>query len=110
MADRGKSQRFDRINRPNAERSHTRDQSGKEALYSTSPGAAPTSPVLVICRRCDVEKGLGLLESLKLLRPPMFVNPATGRMWAKCPTCHRRSWLHVRTGQALRAFTDRPER
>lgn len=106
MAD-GRSERLDRIRGPDAARSRHRDHDGKEALYSTSPGAAPTSPVLVVCERCDVEKGIGLLDAVRLLRPPVFVNPASGRMWAKCPTCERRSWLRVRKGQALRALLDR---
>lgn len=108
MADRGRSERLDRVQPPDVSRPRERDHEGKEALYSTSPKAAPSEPVLVVCTRCDVERGLGLVDAAKLLRPPVFYNPASGRLWARCPTCERRSWLRVRAGQALRAFLVRP--
>lgn len=80
---------------------------GKEALYSTAPSAAPTSPVQVLCRRCDVEAGITLGAFVRLLRPPVLWNPVTRRLWTRCPTCGRRTWLRVRQGQALRALLDR---
>lgn len=112
MAERspGRSERLDRVTRPDAGRTRDRDEQGKEALYSTSPKAAPSEPVLVVCERCDIERGIGFGEALRLLKPPFFYNPASRRLWARCPTCERRSWLHVRSGQALRAFLDRPGR
>lgn len=87
--------------------SRPRDAVGKEALYSTAPSAAPSSQVQVLCRRCDVEAGISVVALAKLLRPPVLWNPLTRRLWARCPTCGRRSWLRVRQGQALRALLDR---
>lgn len=81
-----------------------RDRLGKEALYSTAPTAAPTRPIHVTCRRCGVERGLTFREALSLLRPPVVINPATGVGWLRCPTCQKRSWVEVSTGQSLRAL------
>ena len=99
-----RSSRFDRIGAPDPQRARDRDEAGKEALYSTSPRAEPTSPVLVICERCDVERGLSLAESVRLLLPPVLVRPFAKRIWTRCPTCERYAWLRVRQGQALRAY------
>lgn len=111
MADRrpaeGRLPRFDRVSKPTARPAHDRDQQGKEALYSTAPGAAASSQVLVVCTRCDIESGVSVLELVRLARPPMFWNPVNGRLYARCPACGRRSWLRVRKGQVLRALLDR---
>lgn len=106
MADSGgkRSERFDRVASPRQGTRHQRDHAGKEALYSTAPSAAPTSQVLVVCERCDVESGLSVVEVAKLLRPPFLWNPVSGKLWAPCPACDRRSKLRVRQGQALRAL------
>ncbi|MBW3620593.1 MAG: hypothetical protein KY461_10130 [Actinobacteria bacterium] len=99
--------KFDRVRPPVARPSADRDQHGKEALYSTAPGAAPSSQVLVACARCDVESGINVLEFARTLVPPIAWNPLNGKLWARCPSCERRSWLRVRKGQALRALLDR---
>jgi hypothetical protein len=101
------SSRFDRIARPDPGVSRPRDQQGKEALYSTAPTAAPTAQVEVYCRRCDVLAGVSILGALKLCKPPVFWDPLRGRIWSRCPTCHRRAWLAVKAGQALRVLLDR---
>lgn len=106
MPDDGRSGRLDRVSRP-VPGAQRRDADGKEALYSTAPTAAPTKPIEVTCQRCGVTSGLGVAAALRLLRPPMIANPLTGRMWARCPACDRRAWLHASTGQALRALLDR---
>jgi hypothetical protein len=98
---------FDRIPKPDPREPRRRDFQGKEALYSTAPTAAPTAQVEVYCRRCDVLTGVSLLGALRLLRPPMFWDPLRGRIWSRCPTCDRRAWLVVKTGQALRVLLDR---
>ncbi|MFP5309542.1 MAG: hypothetical protein ACLGIR_08190 [Actinomycetes bacterium] len=103
-----RSDRLDRVQRPDGSRH--RPHEGKEALYSTAPTAAPSSQVLLVCRRCDVESGLSVLELTKLAAPPFVWNPVTGFLWARCPACQRRSRLHVRKGQALRALLDRTPR
>jgi hypothetical protein len=99
--------KFDRVAPPRPRRPAERDGRGKEALYSTAPGAAPSAQVLVHCHRCDVESGIGLVEMAKVLRPPFVWNPVTGGLWARCPACGHRSRLDVRKGQALRALLDR---
>lgn len=109
MADPGRtSPRFDRVRKPDPARARDRDAAGKEALYSTAPGAAPSAQVLVWCRRCDVETGVSVLGLAKTLKPPVVWSPFSGQLWARCPTCKRRAWLQVRKGQALRALLDRP--
>jgi hypothetical protein len=98
---------FDRIGRPDPLRSHGRDGLGKEALYSTAPTAAPTSQVELRCRRCDVPFGLSVVGVVKLLKPPFLWDPVRARLWVRCPACSERSWLQLRTGQALRVLLDR---
>jgi hypothetical protein len=98
---------FDRVGKPDPTTPRRRDGRGKEALYSTAPTAAPTAQVEVYCRSCDVLTGVSLLGALKLLKPPMFWDPIRGLIWSRCPTCQRRAWLVVKTGQALRVLLDR---
>jgi hypothetical protein len=98
---------FDRIPRPDPARPRHRDHHGKEALYSTSPSAAPSSQVELFCRRCKVPFGLSVVGLLKLLKPPFLWDPIRDRLWTRCPACRRRAWIEVRKGQALRALLDR---
>lgn len=98
---------FDRVSPPDPARRRPRDLQGKEALYSTAPTASPSTHLLVVCERCDVESGLNLWEARKLLRPPFLPNPLRRRLWGRCPACERRAWLHIRPGQALMAFLSR---
>ena len=104
----GPSDRFDRI-KPPRPAARERDSQGKEALYSTAPTAAPTRPIHVTCRRCGVERGLTFREALTLVRPPVLINPATGVGWLRCPTCQKRSWVEVTTGQSLRALLSKAD-
>lgn len=105
------SRRLDRVAKPDpAHPIPGRDRSGKQALYSTAPGAPPSAQVLVRCRRCTVQSGLSLRGVVGLLRPPFLVDPVHGRLWARCPACRRRSCLEIFKGQALRALLDRPGR
>ena len=103
----GTSPRLDRVGRPDPRHPRARARHGKEALYSTAPGAAPARPLVIACSRCDVERGVRLGESLGVLRPPFLVNPLSRRIWARCPTCRRRAWLRVRIGTPLRILLDR---
>lgn len=102
-----RSPRLDRVRKPEPGSPRRRARDGKEALYSTAPTAAPSSQVLVVCERCDVESGLTVLDAAKMLVPPFLWNPVAGWLWARCPACERRSRLRVRQGQALRALLDR---
>jgi hypothetical protein len=102
------SGRFDRIKAPRPG-SIERDSLGKEALYSTAPTAAPTRPVHVTCRRCGVERGMTFREAVALLRPPVLINPVTGVGWLRCPTCQKRSWVEVTTGQSMRALLSKAD-
>jgi hypothetical protein len=104
----GTSPRLDRVSKPNPQTPRQRDQRhGKEALYSTAPGAAPAFPLVVSCNRCDVSRGLKVGELLGFLRPPVLVNPVSRKVWTRCPTCHRRAWLRVHMGQSLKILLDR---
>lgn len=96
--------KFDRVSRPRPVDARTRDQSGKEALYSTAPTAPREASVLVVCPRCDVETGMSVWEAKRLLMPPVVALPHKRELWAKCPACDRRAWLHVRTGPSLRGL------
>lgn len=107
-ADGRTSPRLDRVHKPDPRRIPDRDAAGKEALYSTAPGAMPSAQVLIWCRRCDVETGVSVLGLLRTLRPPLVLSPFSRQLWARCPTCERRAWLQIRKGQALRAWLDRP--
>jgi hypothetical protein len=98
------SARFDRVGTPGQRR---RDGLGKEALYSTAPTSAPTSQLELRCRRCDVPFGLSVIGVARLLKPLFLWDPVRGRLWTRCPACQQRSWLEVRTGQALRVLLDR---
>lgn len=103
-----RSARLDRVRAPGPPGARSRDAAGKEALYSTAPSATPTSQLLVHCRRCDVEAGVSVVGfARQLIPPPVLVNPINRRVFARCPTCQRRSWLTVRQGQQLRALLDR---
>lgn len=102
-----RSPRLDRVSKPASRSTHDRDHTGKEALYSTAPSAPKSSQVLVVCERCDVETGMSVVDGVKLLAPPFLWNPVTGKLWARCPACDRRSKLRVRQGQALRALLHR---
>ncbi len=103
-----RSARLDRVRAPAPGLARRRDTEGKEALYSTGPSATPTSQLLVHCRRCDVEAGMSVLGfARQLIPPPVLINPLNRRLYARCPTCQRRSWLNVRHGQQLRALLDR---
>jgi hypothetical protein len=99
--------KFDRVAKPTPRSATGRDHRGKEALYSTAPGAEPTSQVLIVCQRCDIESGVSVVAMARVLTPPALWNPVSGRLWGRCPACQRRSWLRVRKGQALRALLDR---
>lgn len=99
--------KFDRVGGPRPRAAGQRDQQGKEALYSTAPSATPSSQVLMVCERCDVESGRSVVQTARLLTPPFVWNPFSGKLWARCPACERRSWLRVRKGQVLRALLDR---
>ena len=100
------SSKFDRVRRPDPT-SRRDDVDGKEALYSTSPEAEPTSHLLVLCRRCDVEAPVQVWEMPGILIPPVIPDPFNRRVLAKCPTCRHRAWLEIRQGQALRALLGR---
>jgi hypothetical protein len=102
-----RSAAFDRVSVPRSHPAADRDSAGKEALYSTAPSAAPSSQVLVVCERCDVESGLSLVDAANLLVPPFLWNPVSRKLWSRCPACQRRSTLRVRQGQALRALLQR---
>lgn len=102
-----RSSRLDRVSRPDPTVAQPRDGQGKEALYSTAPTASPSAQVLLWCERCDVEKGVSVLGLARALTPPVLYNPVTRRIWARCPSCRRRSWLDVRSGQVLRVLWDR---
>lgn len=93
---------FDRIGQPGTRPSGRRDGLGKEALYTTAPSAAPTTQVLLRCRRCDVPIGRSVLGLLQLCRPPCLLDPIRRRLWTRCPTCGKRAWLEVAAGPVLR--------
>ncbi len=100
----GTDPKFDRVRAPRADHLRDRDRAGKEALYSTAPSAPKESQVLVVCSRCDVESGITVWQAKTLLRPPVVALPHKREVWARCPACRRRSWLHVRFGPSIRGL------
>lgn len=100
--------KFDRVKAPSPAELRRRDQAGKEALYSTAPSAPKEASVLVVCPRCDVESAMSLWEAKRLLRPPLVALPHKRELWARCPACARRGWLHVRLGPSLRGLLKLP--
>jgi Zn ribbon nucleic-acid-binding protein len=99
---------FDRVRAPRPSELRGRDRAGKEALYSTAPSAPKEASVLVVCPKCDVETGLSVWESKRLLRPPLVALPHKREIWAKCPACNRRAWLHVRLGPSIKGLIRLP--
>ncbi|HEX9888611.1 MAG TPA: hypothetical protein VGA69_03980 [Nitriliruptorales bacterium] len=104
----GTDPRFDRVGRPATRARRSRDDGGKEALYSTSPEAPPDAHLLVRCERCGVQTGLRWFEVAKLVRPPFVVNPLRpSHVWTRCPACEERGWLHVSATGVVRAYLTR---
>lgn len=97
----GNAESFDRIVPPDPMRPRRGDALGKRALYSVDPEANPAPLLIVSCERCGVERGLTATHLLRLLRPPWLLNPCRRTLWARCPTCQRRSWLQVRLGPGI---------
>lgn len=105
----GTSSRLDRVSRPDPRTPRARRRGGREALYSTSPEAGPALPLVIGCNRCGVERGVRPAEvAATAVRPPVLLNPFSRKVWARCPTCHRRAWLRVRMSESLRVLLDRP--
>lgn len=92
---------FDRVSAPDPARPRRGDTRGKRALYSVDEEATPTPALVVRCARCGVQRPLTLKESARLFRPPFLAEPVTRRVWTRCPTCRRRTWLHVRLGVGI---------
>lgn len=92
---------FDRVLPPNPMRVRHRDVLGKRALYSVDPEANPTPLLRVRCERCEVERGLTAGRVLRLLLPPWLFNPCRRMLWARCPTCQRRTWLRLSLGPGI---------
>ena len=102
--------RFDRVRPPAPRPKRTRDDEGKEALYSTSPEAPPDAHVIVRCERCGVQTGLRWLEVATLVRPPFVINPfRPSHVWTRCPACEQRGWLHVSAAGIVRAYLSRED-
>ncbi len=106
MSGQTPNPKFDRVARPQTPRARDRDDAGKEALYSTSPEAPTSGIVNVVCRRCASRSSLSARQAIKLLKPPMVFNPLkiSAPIWAKCPACSKRSWLHLEPGDAVKAY------
>lgn len=101
---------FDRIAPAGATRGARRagrDRQGKEALYSTSPAAAPSRPVVARCRRCGARLSLTVGDLARLLVPPFVADPFRRRLCSRCPACGHYAWLELRAGQALRVLLER---
>lgn len=104
------SSSFDRIAPPDPARTRRRDGTGKEALYSTAPTAAPAPQVELRCRSCGVPVGTSVLGLVRLVAVPFLVDPLRRRLWTRCPACDRRTWLELRMGPALRVLLERGPR
>lgn len=97
----GNATNFDRVVPPDPMRPRRGDALGKRALYSVDAEANPTPLLIVGCARCEVVRGLTASDLPRLLRPPWLFNPCGRTLWARCPTCQRRTWLQVRLGPGV---------
>ena len=92
---------FDRVRPPDPMRLRRRDTRGKRALFSVDTESTPTHAIVVSCRKCGIERGVLREELLPLLAPPWIANPIARTLWARCPTCRRRTWLKVKLGPGI---------
>ena len=92
---------FDRVNAPDPTRLRRGELQGKRALFSVDVEANPTAAVLVSCGRCAVELGMTTREAAGLFKPPFVANPVSRKLWTRCPSCDRWSWLRLRLGPGI---------
>jgi hypothetical protein len=87
---------FDRI-RPSRAQGGDRDPQGRGALFSVGADRPrPLARVHLACDRCGVSTPLDVATALRAAFPLFLVSPTRiGSVFAACPACRRRSWLHL---------------
>ena len=87
---------FDRIKHPDEVQRAARPD-GRAALFSPPPVEAPAvGPLRVHCSRCDATTGLEVGSAVALALPLVLLAPWKDHpVFARCPSCNRRSWLRV---------------
>jgi hypothetical protein len=73
------------------------DREGKRALFSSEPAPPTLGSVAMVCNRCETRSVLSWSRALRLAFPsvPALV-PGNGvRVWMRCGTCERRSWVDL---------------
>ena len=72
------------------------EKEGRHAFYSTGP--RQTGTVVVICSSCSTRSRISLPDlGLRLLRISAWL-PIPGRKythWMRCPGCHRHQWCQI---------------
>lgn len=102
-------QSFDRVRprgaaesdqRPSEGQAKVPDREGKRALFSAAPEPPSLGSVALTCTRCEARSVVSWTTALRLAFPSVpAVAPGSGvRLWLKCPTCKRRSWVEMSLG------------
>lgn len=87
---------FDRIKPPELVTRPERPD-GRSVLFAPPPTDAPALPPLsVTCSRCAATSPLDGATAVRSALPLVLVAPwRTHPVFARCPSCARRSWLRV---------------
>jgi hypothetical protein len=88
---------FDRIKASPPPTGRERDPEGRDALFSVGEERPRrrARPHLA-CDRCGVHTPLDIGVVLRAAFPLFLVSPTRiGSVFAACPACRRRSWLHL---------------
>lgn len=74
------------------------DSQGKSALFSRATATPSLGTVAVTCSQCHGSTTVSYLHALRLAIPSLhlLVIRRDYPSWMRCPSCGRRTWVHVR--------------
>lgn len=103
-----REQTFDRVRPRTADQADERiividgevrvpDREGKRALFSSEPEPPSLGSIAMTCTRCEARSVVSWSRALRMAFPsvPALLPGAGARIWIKCPTCQRRSWVDL---------------
>ncbi len=75
------------------------DREGKRALFSEVSAPPTMGSVALRCDRCATRTVVSWTTALRLAFPtvPALVPGSGMRVWMKCPSCTKRSWVSIST-------------